>query len=205
MNIGTCTMESKQPRILIKTFKEEVDSYFILKYSQLESTINKIIIRKQFKIKTSNVISETYLYIIQNEYKITSFAKENNKSIKHIIYSFCLRHINADLTYNSVLMREDNKLSRQAEQIIDNEEDDIIDNYGSIILENDIYTEDFIKSFYKSLNKLDAICFNVYYYEGVSTAEDFSNHFNISLSSAYVSINRLKKLLKLFITKHQIH
>lgn len=197
-----------------KEFKVIVDEYFIKKYSQLTSTTQKIIVKHKRNLESGNVIGEAYLYVLKNEDKIKEFAIKFGKTLEHIIYSFCLQFINQALFWEeSQLNKENNKLFNKVERL-----DDIIrfeDLFGdqdelpktvcyTTNLESNIYTAEFIQSFYLSLNKLDAICFNVYYYEGIDNAKDFSKHFGISLSSAYISINRLKMLLEYYIKKNQL-
>lgn len=180
-------------------YKKEVDNYFTKKYSQLESTTNKIILKRGRDVEASNVIGAAYIYVLESESKVKAFAALHKKSIEHILYSFTLQFINQTLIWSSSkLLKEDNRLFEKIERLADQE----ITGYYKIT--NPIYTEEFILSFYESLDRLDAICFRVYYYEGVDNAVDFAKHFNISKSSAYASINKLKHLLKQYILLKQI-
>lgn len=199
----------KSKRIL--SFKEEVDQYFITNYPQLLLTTKKIISknrsRKQEKdLDAQIVLTYAYEYIITNENNILAFSQKHNKTLSHTIYSFVLNYIDKLLSiwWTNSKMRNDllkQQLTVYCELEDAREEDVTIKEY----YEHNIYTHDFIDDFYKSLDKLDAICFQVYYYEGIETAKDFANHFNISLSSAYASINKLKKLLKEYIETHKIN
>lgn len=201
----------------VLTFKQEVDYYFTTKYKQLESTTTKIINKCDRNLEAGNVISAVYLYVLANEDKIIAFAIANNKTIQHSIYSFTKAQLNFSIFQsNSKINIENDKLYNKLEKknkmsLYDFEEDDCtdsyvnyIDHYKHIEYEHNIYTEEFIQDFYMSLDKLDAICFEVYYFEGIEKAKDFAEHFDISLSSAYASINRLKTLLKQYILKYQI-
>lgn len=70
---------------------------------------------------------------------------------------------------------------------------------------DDIYNEEFIMNFHQSLTKLDRICFQLYYYDGLEDPKDLAKHLDISLSSTYTIINKLKDKLKKYIQKNKIH
>lgn len=187
-----------------KTFKEEVDSYYTKKYNQLESTTLKIIKKYNRTLEPANVISSAYIYIIDKEKEITHFSRVFSKSIEHIIYSFTLQYINKTLLWpNSKLNDEANKFINRTLNI-DDQESESIECQNLITYKHNIYNEEFISEFHRSLNKLDYICFQSFYYEGIDNAKDFALKFDISISSSYITINRLKKLLKNHIKKHKI-
>ncbi len=186
------------------TFKDQVDKYFTVKYSQLEETTTKIIVKYNRNLESANVISSAYLYIINKESEILHFARTFSKSIEHTIYSFTLQYINKTLIWsNSNLNDEQNKFLNRTINI-DNENTEGPAYQKIAIYRHNIYTEEFIDDFHKSLKKLDAICFQAFYYEGVDNAKELSIKFDISISSAYTIINRLKKLLKDHINKNKI-
>ena len=163
-----------------KTFKQQVDAYFVLKYTQLEATTKKIVIKYNRTLETFS------------------------KSIEHTIYSFTLQYINKALIWqNSKINDEENKFINRTINI-DCEDQNEATYQKITTYEHNIYTDDFIESFYKSLKKVDAICFQAFYFEGVDNAKELSVKFDISISSAYTSINRLKKLLKDHINKNKI-
>lgn len=187
-----------------KTFKNQVDDYFTIKYPQLESTTTKIIKKYNRTLEPSNVLSATYLYIIDKEKEILHFSRTFSKSIEHTIYSFTLQYINKSLLWpNSKINDESNKFINKHLNI-DDEQTECIEYQKTTHYQHNIYTEDFIESFHLSLNKLDTICFQSYYYEGFDNAKDLSKKFDISPSSAYAIINRLKKLMKAHIQKHKV-
>ena len=187
-----------------KTFKQQVDDYFVLKYSQLEATTKKIVIKYNRTLEPSNVISSAYLYIISKETEIIHFSRTFSKSIDHTIYSFTLQYINKALIWqNSKINDEENKFINRTINI-DCEDQDESAYQKITTYQHNIYTDEFIESFYKSLKKVDAICFQAFYFEGVDNAKELSVKFDISISSAYTSINRLKKLLKDHINKNKI-
>lgn len=201
---GTNTKELSLSSGTNKTFKQQVDDYFVLKYSQLEATTKKIVIKYNRTLEPSNVISSAYLYIISKETEIIHFSTTFSKSIEHTIYSFTLQYINKALIWqNSKINDEENKFINRTINIDCEDQDESA--YQKITsYEHNIYTDDFIESFYKSLKKVDAICFQAFYFEGVDNAKELSVKFDISISSAYTSINRLKKLLKDHINKNKI-
>jgi len=187
-----------------KTFKQQVDEYFTIKYPQLESTTQKIITKYNRTLEASNVISSAYLYIIDKEPEIIHFSRTFSKSIEHTIYSFTLQYINKALIWpNSKINDEENKFINRSINIDCEEQHEY--TYQKIThYQHNIYTDEFIESFLKSLKKLDAICFQAFYFEGVDNAKELAIKFDISVSSAYTSINRLKKLLKEHINKNKI-
>ena len=186
------------------TFKEQVDKYFIDKHSQLVITTAKIINKYNRNIEANNVISAAYLHVIDQEQEITHFARTFCKSLEHTIYSFALRYINTSLMWsNSKLINETNKFISSSINI-DDETTQEIEYQKITTYQDNIYTEDFIISFEKTLKKLDAICFQVFYHEGVDKPKELAQRFDISLSSSYTIINRLKKLLKNHIAKNKI-
>lgn len=201
---GTTTRKHSLSSGTNKTFKQQVDAYFVLKYSQLEATTKKIVIKYNRTLEPSNVISSAYLYIISKETEIIHFSETFSKSIEHTIYSFTLQYINKALIWqNSKINDEENKFINRTINI-DCEDQDESAYQKITTYQHNIYTDDFIESFYKSLKKVDAICFQAFYFEGVDNAKELSVKFDISISSAYTSINRLKKLLKDHINKNKI-
>jgi len=187
-----------------KTFKQQVDDYFVLKYSQIEETTKKIITKYNRTLEASNVISSAYLYIIDKEPEIIHFSRTFSKSIEHTIYSFTLQYINKSLIWaNSKINDEENKFLNRSVNLDCELQQEY--HYQKITTyQHNIYTDEFIESFFKSLKKLDAICFQAFYYEGIDNAKELSVKFDISISSAYTIINRLKKLLKEHINKNKI-
>ena len=192
------------PSLSSGTFKQQVDRYFTIKYSQLESTTQKIIVKYNRTLEPSNVISSAYLYIIDKEPEILHFSRTFSKSIEHTIYSFTLQYINKALIWpNSKINDEENKFINRTINI-DCEDQNEATYQKITTYQHNIYTDEFIESFFKSLKKLDAICFQVFYFEGVDNAKELAIKFDISISSAYTIINRLKKLLKEHINKNKI-
>ena len=202
-----------------KTFKNKVDDYFVAKYPQLESTTAKIIKKYNRALEVANVLSDTYLYVLDKEKEIINFSRTFSKSIDHVIYSFTLQYINKSLIWpNSKLNDEANKflnrhLNIDAEATNeDTTTNDVfyahggkaIDLQKSTSYQHNIYTDEFILEFHNSLNKLDGICFQAFYFEGVDNAKDLASKFDISQSSAYSIINRLKNQLKKHIEKNKV-
>lgn len=187
-----------------KSFKEQVDAYFVEKYSQLESTTTKIIKKYNRNLEAANVISSTYLYVLDKEKEILHFSRIYTKSLDHVIYSFTLQYINKSLMWeNQKVDDETNKFLRKHFNI-DGEAPETIDHQKTTAYQHNIYTEEFIIDFHNSLNKLDGICFQAFYFEGVDNAKDLASKFDISQSSAYSIINRLKSQLKKHIQKHKV-
>lgn len=184
----------------MKTFKEEVDEYFTSYYGQLKKTITLIAKKYKSDITYDNVISHTYIYIIDNEVKLKAFSEMHNKTMAHTIYSFVLRYVNGTYQWSrSYLNKENRKFSNKFSNI-----DDVLEP-PSTHQYDDIYNEEFIADFHLSLTKLDRICFNLYYYEGMDNPKDLAEHLQISLSSTYTIINKLKDKLKKHIQKNKIH
>ena len=201
---GTTTKKPSSSSGTNKTFKQQVDDYFVLKYSQIEETTKKIITKYNRTLEASNVISSAYLYIIDKEPEIIHFSRTFSKSIEHTIYSFTLQYINKSLIWaNSKINDEENKFLNRSVNLDCELQQEY--HYQKITTyQHNIYTDEFIESFFKSLKKLDAICFQAFYYEGIDNAKELSVKFDISISSAYTIINRLKKLLKEHINKNKI-
>lgn len=188
-----------------KTFKNQVDEYFTIKYHQLESTTTKIIKKYNRTLEPSNVLSFTYLYILDKEKEILQFAGLYSKSIEHTIYAFTLRHLNCSIIWSGSTVNKDAlKFMANCIQIDDDNNLEVIEYEKTTHYQHNIYNEEFIELFYKSLNKEDSICFNAYYYEGIDNAKDLSLRFDISPSSAYAIINKLKRLMKNYIQKHKV-
>lgn len=186
------------------TFKEQVDDYFVKKYPQLESTTTKIIKKYNRNIEVSNVLSSTYLYIVSKEQEVKHFSRTFSKSIDHVIYSFTLQHINKSLIWpNSKINDESNKFINKHHNL-DDEDTESIECQKITTYQHNIYNEEFILDFFKSLNKTDGISFKAYYFDGVDNAKDFASKFDISTSSAYSTINDLKRKLKIFIQKNKV-
>lgn len=184
--------------------KSQIDNYIKNNYKQLDSTTTKIIKKRNRFLDASTVISHTYLYLLNNQQEISDFAILHGKTIDHIIYSFTLKYINSSIYWdNSDINKENDRLFNKVYKKPKDLEYEETEPFCIAI--DEIYTEDFIESFYKSLDKLDRISFKCYYYDGIDNAKDFADHFDISVSSAYNSINKLKILLKDFIKINKIH
>lgn len=187
-----------------KNFKSYVDDYFVKKYSQLESTTAKIIKKHSRELEVANVLSATYLYILDKENEIQNFSATYSKSIDHVIYSFTLNYINRSLIWaNSEVNVEANKFINKHHNL-DDEGAESLEYQKTTSYQHNIYNEEFILEFHNSLNKLDGICFQAFYFEGVDNAKDLASKFDISQSSAYSIINRLKNQLKKHIEKHKV-
>lgn len=187
-----------------KTFKTQVDDYFVAKYSQLESTTEKIIKKNSRTLEPANVLSDTYLYVLSKEKEILAFASTYSKSIEHVIYSFTINYINRSLIWsNSTINDEANKFLNKHHNL-DDESTDCQEYQKTTSYHHNIYTEEFIEEFHKSLNKLDGICFQAFYFEGVDNAKDLASKFDISQSSAYSIINRLRNQLVKHIEKNKV-
>ncbi len=187
-----------------KTFKIHVDDYFVVKYSQLESTTSKMIKKYNRTLEVANVISDTYLYILDREKEILQFSRTFSKSIDHTIYSFILQYINKSLIWsNSKINDEANKFMNKHHNLDDESAESLV-YQKTTSYQHNIYTDEFILEFHNSLNKLDGICFQAFYYEGVDNAKDLASKFDISQSSAYSIINRLKNQLKKHIEKNKV-
>lgn len=186
-----------------KTFKNQVDDYFVTKYSQLESTTGKIIKKYNRSLEAANVLSATYLYIQDKEKEILHFSRTFSKSIDHVIYSFTLKYINQSMWPKSTLNYEGNKFINKHHNL-DDEAAECLEYQKTTSYQHNIYTEEFIQDFHNSLNKLDGICFQAFYFEGVDNAKDLASKFDISQSSAYSIINRLKNQLKKHIEKNKV-
>ncbi len=202
--LETHSKESSMSGGTPKTFKQEVDEYFTKKHKQLEQTASKIIKKYNRNLEANNVVSAAYLYILEKEPEIKDFSRRFSKSIEQTIYSFEHRFINSSIMWtNSPLIREANKFINSTVNI-DDEQAESIDYQKSTSYENNMYSEGFIKEFHESLNKLDSICFQAYYFDGADNAKELAERFDISISSAYTTINKLKRLLKNYIAKHKV-
>lgn len=187
-----------------KTFKTQVDDYFVTKYAQLESTTDKIIKKYSRTMEAANVLSAAYLYVIDKEPEILHFSRTFSKSIDHVIYSFALKFINNQLIWpSSPLIDEANKFIKKHHNL-DDDAVESLEYQKTTSYQHNIYTEEFIQEFHNSLNKLDGICFQAFYFEGVDNAKDLASKFDISQSSAYSIINRLKNQLKKHIEKNKV-
>lgn len=183
--------------------KQQIDDYIVANYRQLDSTTRKIIKKYNRHLDPSTVISHAYLYLIDNQQNIVDFSLRYDKTVPHIIYSFCIKYIKSSIYWErSVINRENDRLYNRS---VNYDKVENVDNVYNSSQTDNIYTEDFIQDFYLSLDKLDGICFNIYYYAGIDNTKEFAKHFSISTSSAYSSINRLKKLLDDYIIKNKIH
>lgn len=186
--------------------KQDIDNYFNKKYNILESTTTKIIKKHNRDLDSSTVIAMTYLHLIKIEQQIIDFAFKNNKTIEHTIYAFYLTYINSAIYWNNSKINAENdelhNITEKYPEEIDYNTEQIDYNTEQI---NNIYDETFITKFYNSLSKLDSICFKVYYYDNINNAKDFAEHFNISICSAYNTINKLKKLLIQFVKINNIY
>lgn len=187
--------------------KSEIDKYFSKTYKQLLITTRKIINKHNRTLKAEEVLAETYIYLIENQKKIVDFSDTFNKTYEHSIYAFTLKFLNSNIYWtNSKINVENNKLKRVT-FIPDDEIDivDVIDNNHSCYQINDIYNSEFIQEFYISLNQLDRITFNLYYYEGMNKAQDLATHLGIAKSSAHRTIKELKTLFIDYTQKNKIH
>lgn len=187
-----------------KTFKNQVDDYFVTKYSQLESTTAKIIKKYSRTLEPANVLSDTYLYILDKENEILNFSRTYSKSVEHVVYSFTLQYINKSLIFTHSRINEEANKFINKHHNLDDEASESLEYKKTTSYQHNIYNEEFIDEFHKSLNKLDGICFQAFYFEGVDNAKDLASKFDISQSSAYSIINRLKNQLKKHIEKNKV-
>jgi hypothetical protein len=70
---------------------------------------------------------------------------------------------------------------------------DLNNQSNSLVLKIDI------SDFEKTLDRVDAILWEVYYNKGITTKRDLAEHFNIDPSSALIYINELKSKFKKYV------
>jgi hypothetical protein len=56
-----------------------------------------------------------------------------------------------------------------------------------------------VSDFEKTLDRVDAILWEVYYNKGITTKRDLAEHFNIDPSSALIYINELKQKFRKYV------
>lgn len=191
-------------------YKSAVDNYFTAKYGQLDSTITKMVTKHKSKIEPANLLSLTYLYMAGCRDKVLDYADKNHKTVDHVIYSFALKYIRDAFCFGDAQINKESKRifgkMYELDTLSPGSIDYVIEQTGyTTQQQDDVYTETFIDEFAETLDKQDGICFRVYYYDGIDNARDFAKHFDISLSSAYTTINGLKDKLKQYINKNKIH
>ena len=194
------------------TFKQELDYYFNSNYEQLIKNAFFLIKKYNRKFSEIELISEAYIYLNNIENKITIFAVENGLTLNHVIYSFFKKFTTMSCVWkNSEINRQFEKYYDKIFSMISieqtNENDETIYTLttDNVLEEDNIYTEEFIKSFYDSLDKESKICFDAYYYQGNSTGKELGEYFNMSPGTGANIIKDLKLKLKQYIIKTKIN
>jgi DNA-directed RNA polymerase specialized sigma subunit len=165
--------------------KDKIDKFTTCNYEKLLMITRKKLSYFDRNITAEVMLHEAYLYVVNNE-------PDKEEDIPRYIVNF----INTELKYT-----KSSTLARHKLMSVDNDMDaipDVVDNF------EDVYDrETCLDEFIKTLDRQSQIVWEVYYYKGKRKIIEISEHFQISMSSAYQLRNEILDKFELFYKEYE--
>jgi hypothetical protein len=146
--------------------RNEIDKFYTDNYTLLVSAAKRRITQLKKSIEPESLVSSSYLYLVG---KVDTIQEDE---IERLAFGFIYFEL---MRYNS-----QTNLKERVNSVDSNNQS------NRLVLKIDI------SDFEKTLDRVDAILWEVYYNKGITTKRDLAEHFNIDPSSALIYINELK-------------
>lgn len=153
--------------------RNTIDKFYTDNYTLLVSAAKRRITQLKKSIDPESLVSSSYLYLVGKEDTITE------EEIERLAFGFIIFEL---MRYNS----QTNLKERVNSVDLEFEISDMNNQSDQLLLKIDV------TDFVKTLDRVDAILWEVWYDKGITTKRDLADHFNIDPSSALIYINELK-------------
>jgi DNA-directed RNA polymerase specialized sigma subunit len=154
-----------------------IDRFYAENYDLLVGAAKKRIQMSKSVVEPQSVVSSSYMYLISKSNNITE------EEIPKMAMGFICMELS---WYSSKTNREENVKYEEFDPLM-------IGDYNHI--DNEILKMD-IEDFRSSLDRLEKIVFDCYYYKGLTKKKELAEHFNIDVTSAWFLIRDLKDKFK---------
>lgn len=157
-----------------------IDKFYTDNYGLLVSAAKRRIMQLKKSIEPESLVSSSYLYLVGKADTITE------EEIERLAFGFIYFEL---MRYNS----QTNLKERVNSVDLEFEISDGNNQSDQLILKIDV------SDFVKTLDRVDAILWDVWYDKGKTTKRDLADHFNIDPSSALIYINELKAKFRKYV------
>jgi hypothetical protein len=160
--------------------RNEIDKFYTDNYTLLVSAAKRRITQLKKSIEPESLVSSSYLYLVGKADTITE------EEIERLAFGFIIFEL---MRYNS----QTNLKERVNSVDLEFEISDGNNQSDQLLLKIDV------TDFVKTLDRVDAILWEVWYDKGITTKRDLADHFNIDPSSALIYINELKAKFRKYV------
>ena len=160
--------------------RNTIDKFYTDNYMLLVSAAKRRITQLKKSIEPESLVSSSYLYLVG---KVDTITEEE---IERLAFGFIYFEL---MRYNS----QTNLKERVNSVDLEFEISDGNNQSDQLILKIDV------SDFVKTLDRVDAILWDVYFTKGITTKRDLADHFNIDPSSALIYINELKQKFRNYV------
>jgi hypothetical protein len=157
-----------------------IDKFYTDNYGLLVSAAKRRITQLKKSIEPESLVSSSYLYLVNKADTITE------EEIERLAFGFIYFEL---MRYNS----QTNLKERINSVDLEFDISDLNNQSDNLLLKIDV------SDFENTLDRVDAILWNVYYNKGITTKRDLADHFNIDPSSALIYINELKQKFRNYV------
>ena len=157
-----------------------IDKFYTDNYTLLVSAAKRRITQLKKSIEPESLVSSSYLYLMG---KVDTITEEE---IERLAFGFIYFEL---MRYNS----QTNLKERVNSVDLEFEISDGNNQSDQLLLKIDV------SDFVKTLDRVDAILWDVYFTKGITTKRDLADHFNIDPSSALIYINELKQKFRNYV------
>jgi hypothetical protein len=160
--------------------RNTIDKFYTDNYNLLVSAAKRRITQLKKSIEPESLVSSSYLYLVG---KVETITEEE---IERLAFGFIYFEL---MRYNS----QTNLKERINSMDLEFDISDLNNQSNNLLLKIDV------SDFEKTLDRVDAILWEVYYNKGITTKRDLADHFNIDPSSALIYINELKQKFRNYV------
>jgi hypothetical protein len=160
--------------------KVKIDKFYSENYGTLVLAAKRRITQLKKNIEPESLVSSSYLYLVGKSDTI------QEDEIERLAFGFIYFEL---MRYNS----QTNLKERVNSVDLEFDISDLNNQSNNLLLKIDV------SDFEKTLDRVDAILWEVYYNKGITTKRDLAEHFNIDPSSALIYINELKSKFKKYV------
>ena len=157
-----------------------IDKFYTDNYNLLVSAAKRRITQLKKSIEPESLVSSSYLYLVGKADTI------QEDEIERLAFGFIYFEL---MRYNS----QTNLKERVNSVDLEFDISDSNNQSNNLLLKIDV------SDFEKTLDRVDAILWEVYYNKGITTKRDLAEHFNIDPSSALIYINELKQKFRNYV------
>lgn len=164
--------------------KEEIDNGFVEIYGSISNYSIKALKHFRSRIELDVLLSETYIYIVKNQEKITTLP---------ILESFCKNFIKNSIVWSN------SEINRNYRKYELNYYVELMDYHANCSVEPDYSKADeLMNNFCRGLSNYEKRLFNIWFNLDKKSGKEISEYLDISLSLSYKTIKECKIIQERF-------